>query len=380
MGVGEGGKYELKIKALAGLLLIALLFYRPCNFLVGGEGMSFSISIEKNGILRGQGNEGEVLEGIVVDGNGSAYLQDSDNNSWYTEYYGDSRRGLLRIHKDLIEEWYYSDSNLWRVPTFNSDSFSSDHLTIGQKSDLYQFLDTELRVFCYNSVLRSHSWYYDGKIVAKVREGEAPEVLYSPDSSLNSILFRSLLDNIEDSKRVDDHFIVKSRVGCVAIKLTFQVEGYCYKAEFTDELKEMTNLLRVDLDTGYGFLGSRWLIEMNDETTGRLFPFENYPSPREGYPFKFVFKDSPYNGSLTLSSFYSDVCRMGNLIVNDWWQIKGDVNDDGSVNVLDLMLMKSASLGEMELSTKQRINADLNDNKELDTMDVLSLKKLIIGM
>lgn len=370
----------MKMRSLAGLLVVALLFYRPCNFLVSGEETTFSLTIENDGTLRGQGSDGEVLEGIIVEGDGSAYLKDPDGNSWYTEYYGDSKGGLLRIHKDTVEEWYYSGNNLWRVPSFEDNSVSAGRLMFGQKSDLYQLLDTELRMFCYNSVLRSNNWYYDGQIVTKFKEGEAPEVLYSPDNSLNSILFKSILDNIEDSRRVGDRFIVESRVGCVTVKLTFQVGGYCYKVEFTDKLKEMSNLLRVDLNIGRGFLGSKWLMIMNDEASGRLYPLDSMTLGEEGYPFEFTFENSPYNGSLILSNFYTDICKIDNLIVNDWWQIKGDVNDDGLVNVLDLITIKSATLGEIELSAKQRINADLNDNSNLDTADVLGLKKLIMGM
>ncbi len=371
----------MKLRKSKGLAVLVALLVMTCSgqtTLRAGseeeESIPFVLSINES-LLEGKGENGETLEGICVSGEGSSYLKDSTGNSWYTEYYGDPRGGLLRIHKDSVEEWYYDGECLRQVPAYESSVSSGSRLVYGQKSDLFRFIDSELRKFCYNSTFKSDKWYYNGEVVAKFTEDEALEVLFTPTEELNSVLFKELLEGVEDSRRVGDLFIVESRVGCVTAKLTFQVGGYCYKAVFTDELKGMSTTLRIDLSEGKGFLGSRWSIVMKDESRGNLYSLEDGSL---GESFDLVFDGSLYTGSVSFGDFFSEVCKVDEVVVNDWWQMLGDVNDDGVVDVVDLMFIKSSALGESDLNSKQTINADFNDNGELDVSDIVATKRLLM--
>ena len=55
----------------------------------------------------------------------------------------------------------------------------------------------------------------------------------------------------------------------------------------------------------------------------------------------------------------------------------GDVNVDGSVDILDVMLINKYLLGTAELSEQGKKNADVDDNKVIDTNDSLNILKCV---
>lgn len=53
----------------------------------------------------------------------------------------------------------------------------------------------------------------------------------------------------------------------------------------------------------------------------------------------------------------------------------GDVNEDGDVNILDVMLINKYLLGTAELSEQGKKNADVDANGTIDTTDSLNILK-----
>lgn len=58
----------------------------------------------------------------------------------------------------------------------------------------------------------------------------------------------------------------------------------------------------------------------------------------------------------------------------------GDVNEDGVVNILDVILVNQYLIGEKQLSDQGRINADVDNNKTIDTTDALNILKRVVEM
>jgi hypothetical protein len=57
----------------------------------------------------------------------------------------------------------------------------------------------------------------------------------------------------------------------------------------------------------------------------------------------------------------------------------GDINADGNVTYIDLLLLKKHVLGIKSLSAKYKANADLNGDGSINVTDVLTLKDIIIN-
>ncbi|MBR1529624.1 MAG: carbohydrate binding domain-containing protein [Oscillospiraceae bacterium] len=58
----------------------------------------------------------------------------------------------------------------------------------------------------------------------------------------------------------------------------------------------------------------------------------------------------------------------------------GDVNQDGSINILDVITLNKAVLGKESLNDQQKANADVNLNGSPDSSDSLSILKFIVGL
>lgn len=58
----------------------------------------------------------------------------------------------------------------------------------------------------------------------------------------------------------------------------------------------------------------------------------------------------------------------------------GDVNEDGDVNILDVILVNQYLIGEKQLSDQGRINADVDNNKTIETTDALNILKRVVEM
>jgi len=69
----------------------------------------------------------------------------------------------------------------------------------------------------------------------------------------------------------------------------------------------------------------------------------------------------------------------GNFTLNiNLEQVSGDINQDGTCNVLDIILMINHILGSEELTDVQLEIADLNQNDILDVMDIVLAINIII--
>ena len=58
---------------------------------------------------------------------------------------------------------------------------------------------------------------------------------------------------------------------------------------------------------------------------------------------------------------------------------KGDVNGDGTIDLLDLLPVKRYIMGLQELSESQFSNADINGNGSVELLDYLKIKRHIMG-
>ncbi|MDE7094670.1 MAG: dockerin type I repeat-containing protein, partial [Oscillospiraceae bacterium] len=60
--------------------------------------------------------------------------------------------------------------------------------------------------------------------------------------------------------------------------------------------------------------------------------------------------------------------------------LEGDVDENGSVDILDVIAMNKAILGQKALTSSQQQAADLDKNGMVDTTDSLTLMKMIVGL
>ena len=60
--------------------------------------------------------------------------------------------------------------------------------------------------------------------------------------------------------------------------------------------------------------------------------------------------------------------------------VRGDVNGDGKLNIMDVLLAQRAILGLGKLSAEEIARADLNGNGKVDILDVLLMQKKILGL
>jgi len=58
--------------------------------------------------------------------------------------------------------------------------------------------------------------------------------------------------------------------------------------------------------------------------------------------------------------------------------ISGDCNSDGEVNILDVVALAGAVLGNIELTTSQIEAADMDDNGLLNILDIIAIVNLIL--
>ena len=67
-------------------------------------------------------------------------------------------------------------------------------------------------------------------------------------------------------------------------------------------------------------------------------------------------------------------------IVDDYRELPGDINDDGVVSIMDLLLIVFHLLETNEMTDEQLQIADMNFDQTITIMDVLLLSDIIMGM
>ena len=60
--------------------------------------------------------------------------------------------------------------------------------------------------------------------------------------------------------------------------------------------------------------------------------------------------------------------------------VRGDVNGDGKLNIMDVLLAQRSILGLGKLRAEEIARADLNGNGKVDILDVLLMQKKILGL
>jgi hypothetical protein len=58
--------------------------------------------------------------------------------------------------------------------------------------------------------------------------------------------------------------------------------------------------------------------------------------------------------------------------------ISGDVNDDGQLNVLDIVQIVNYVLGNLEFNDSQILSADVNDDGLVNVLDIVTLVNMIL--
>ncbi len=58
---------------------------------------------------------------------------------------------------------------------------------------------------------------------------------------------------------------------------------------------------------------------------------------------------------------------------------KGDINSDGKINGIDVLMVKKNVIGNLELTDEQKEIADINGDGKVNSIDVLKMKKAVLG-
>ncbi len=87
------------------------------------------------------------------------------------------------------------------------------------------------------------------------------------------------------------------------------------------------------------------------------------------------------NGNSAGNTTVSDkLAQTESQSVNTSSSVRGDVNGDGKLNIMDVLLTQRSILGLGKLSTEEALRADLNGNGKIDILDVLLMQKSILGL
>lgn len=87
-----------------------------------------------------------------------------------------------------------------------------------------------------------------------------------------------------------------------------------------------------------------------------------------------------YGYNDTKAQEYAGVNKINFIDLNNIKYMLGDINDDGSVNVLDCILLKNKLLYDTEFNYRELKASDVNVDGEISSMDLVMLKKHIVGL
>jgi uncharacterized protein YjdB len=85
-------------------------------------------------------------------------------------------------------------------------------------------------------------------------------------------------------------------------------------------------------------------------------------------------------GTSVIYALYNGMYNTCTLTVQGAELVKGDVNGDGSVNVLDIVMINRTLLGSCTLDSGQRTAADVDGDGQLTASDALMLMQYTVKL
>ncbi len=64
----------------------------------------------------------------------------------------------------------------------------------------------------------------------------------------------------------------------------------------------------------------------------------------------------------------------------DFIILPGDVNDDGVINIIDLIKMKKYIVGMITLTGREFAAADLQEDQIINSLDLIKLRRILLGI
>ena len=89
-------------------------------------------------------------------------------------------------------------------------------------------------------------------------------------------------------------------------------------------------------------------------------------------------KQSIYTNQDYWNTYRGDAHRTGSYLLIGSDIISGDLNQDGIVDVLDLVMVINIIIGNLDPSSIQLISGDLNNDGTIDVLDVVQLVNTIL--
>lgn len=87
-----------------------------------------------------------------------------------------------------------------------------------------------------------------------------------------------------------------------------------------------------------------------------------------------------YGYNDTKAQEYAGTNKIKFVDLNSMKYMLGDINDDGSVNVLDCILLKNKLLYDTEFDYRELKASDIDENGDISSIDLVMLKKHILGL
>jgi hypothetical protein len=140
--------------------------------------------------------------------------------------------------------------------------------------------------------------------------------------------------------------------------------------------------LMLDISNNYiqnGFYGDYYLYNVtvySDNTINGYY--ENLTDFSEGEITGTLYDSG--NGSITIDNTKIQVSNQIDYLTNLGKITRGDINNDGEINGVDMLLLKRYNLGMYTLKLNQSGPADVNGDNSIDGRDLLQVKKYLLGL
>jgi hypothetical protein len=86
------------------------------------------------------------------------------------------------------------------------------------------------------------------------------------------------------------------------------------------------------------------------------------------------------NGVVSINDERVKISNQINYLTNLGEITRGDINGDGKINVVDMVLLKKFNLGIQTPKLNQSGPADINGDDSIDARDLVILKKYVLGI